>query len=144
MKNDRLILSYLRQNGRMQLTKMSRKTNIPVSTLFERLKAYDQDLIKKHTAILDFAKLGFRTRARILLKVNKVNRLPLKEFLQKSPHTNELFAINNGFDFMVEFLFRIPKQINVLSWCIQNGNIIHVSGQNHGSLYRVTFWARPN
>jgi DNA-binding Lrp family transcriptional regulator len=103
-KNDKLIISYLRQDSRIQLTKMSKKTKIPVSTLFERLKNYKKGIIKKNTAIVDFSKLGYNTRAKILLKCKRENIEQLRIFLERNKHTNELFKVNNGFDFMVEFI----------------------------------------
>ena len=49
MKNkDLKIISYLRQNARMPLTKMSKKTQIPVSTIFDRLRTNEDDLIYKN------------------------------------------------------------------------------------------------
>ena len=69
-KKDILIISNLRIDARMPLTKMSRKTNIPVSTIFDRLKINENGLIKKHTCILNFSKLGYNVRANIAFKVN--------------------------------------------------------------------------
>ncbi|MBR9691938.1 winged helix-turn-helix transcriptional regulator, partial [Candidatus Woesearchaeota archaeon] len=70
-KKDLKIIAYLRQNARMPLTKMSRKTQIPVSTIFDRLKMNENSLIVKHTSLLDFSKLGYNTRANITLKVDR-------------------------------------------------------------------------
>ncbi|MBU4209210.1 MAG: winged helix-turn-helix transcriptional regulator [Proteobacteria bacterium] len=36
-KTDLIIISSLRQNAREKLTEMSRKTRIPVSTIFDRI-----------------------------------------------------------------------------------------------------------
>ena len=38
---------------------MSKRLKIPISTIYDKLKKYDGNIIKKHTAILDFEKLGF-------------------------------------------------------------------------------------
>lgn len=101
-----VILANLRQNGRESLTKMSRKTAIPISTIFEKLRLYEQGVIKKHTCILDFAKLGFKTRATILLRVAKDDRDKLKEYLLQHKAVNSFFKINNGFDFLMEAVFQ--------------------------------------
>ena len=47
-KKDQILLSYLRKDARMPLTKMSKKTNIPVSTLFDRLKVNEG---QKHNSV---------------------------------------------------------------------------------------------
>jgi len=103
---DMKMIAHLRQDARMPLTKMSKKTHIPVSTLFDRLKANEEGVIKRHTALLDFTKLGYFTRANIVLKVAKEHRNALKEFLQINDSVNSVLRINNGYDFMVEGIFR--------------------------------------
>jgi len=110
-KKDMKIIANLRQNARMSLTKMSRKTAIPVSTIFDRLKLHENDLIQKHTSLLNFSKLGFNTRANICLKVNKEKREELKNFLTKHQHVNSVYKINNGFDFLVEGIFKHIKDL---------------------------------
>ena len=80
-KKELIILAKLRENSRESLTRMSRKISIPVSTIYEKLKNYEKTVIKKHTSLLDFNKLGFGTRATIILKSKKENRENLKQFL---------------------------------------------------------------
>ena len=58
-KKELKIISEFRKNARENLTCASRKLGIPVSTIYDRLKKYSGNLITRHTAILDFKKLGF-------------------------------------------------------------------------------------
>ena len=109
MEKDKLILSYLRKDARASLTSMSRQTRIPVSTLYERIKK--SEIIKKHTSLLDFDKLGYSARAKVLLKVNKENREALRGFLCKCQFINELIKVNNGYDFLVEFVFQNMREL---------------------------------
>lgn len=108
---DLAIISSLRRNARETLTSMSRTTRIPVSTLFDRIRQHENNLIKKHTTIIDFAKLGFSTRANIMLKVKKQDRDLLREFLLRNNFINSAYKINNGYDFMVEVIFRNMKEL---------------------------------
>jgi DNA-binding Lrp family transcriptional regulator len=110
-KKDLLIIAHLRNNARMPLTDMSRKTQIPVSTIFDRLKLNENNLIVKHTSLLDFAKLGYNTRANISLKVGKQDKEALKDYLVKHQSVNSLYKINNGFDFMFEGVFKQIKDM---------------------------------
>ena len=105
-KKELLILAHFRNDARKNLTKISRKTGIPVSTLFDKLKAYEGNLITKHTSLLDFNKLGYDVRVQLILKVRKEQREELQDFLMKHFTVNSFYKINNGFDFMVETLFR--------------------------------------
>jgi len=105
-KKDMLILTYLRRNARITLTNLSKKTRIPISTLFDKLKLHEKDVIIKHTALFDFAKLGYNTKANIILKVNKTQRDELKDHLAKHQNINTVYRITNGFDFMIEGIFK--------------------------------------
>ena len=110
-KTDLLILSQLRQNARMKLTEMSRKTSIPVSTLFDKIRSYqDNGLVDKHAALVKFEKLGYQ-RVLITFACRKGNRVKLLEFLERHKSLNSLYKINNGWDFMAEMLFSSVKEV---------------------------------
>ncbi len=111
-KKELVLLSHLRKNARMNLTSMSKKTGMPVSTIFDRIKRYEKDLIQKHTALLDFSKLGYDVRVQIALKVPKDQREAFREYLLKEPLVNSVYRINNGYDFMIEALFRNIKEVH--------------------------------
>jgi len=100
------IIAFLRTNARMPLTIMSKKTNIPVSTLFDKLKSNEGRYVIKHTSLLDFQKLGYMTRANITIKVDREDKDNLREYLVRNANINSVFRINNGYDFMVEAVFR--------------------------------------
>ena len=105
-KKDLVILANLRTNGRESLTALSRKTRIPVSTIFDKIRAQEDSAIRKHTTLLNFEKLGFNSRAFVILGIEKEHREKLREFLLTCPNINSVLKINNGFNFMVEFIFR--------------------------------------
>jgi DNA-binding Lrp family transcriptional regulator len=108
-KKDLLIIANLRNNARMPLTKLSKNTHIPVSTIFDRLKI--NDIIVKHTSLIDFAKLGYKVRAQIAFKVDIEDKETLKEHLMKHGSCNSVLKINNGYDFMIEGVFREIKEM---------------------------------
>ncbi len=108
---DMKIIAHLRQNARMPLTKMSRKTHIPVSTLFDNLKAKEKSIIRKHTSLLNFSKLGYDARANIALKVDRDDKENLLKQLKMANEVNSLYKINNGFDFMIEGIFKNVREM---------------------------------
>jgi DNA-binding Lrp family transcriptional regulator len=108
---DIMLMAHLRKNARETLTRMSRITKIPVSTLYDKLKNHEQGLIQKHTSLVDFTKLGFNTKANILLKVDRGLRDEVKDYLTKEFNVNSVYKINSGFDFMVEGIFRHIKDM---------------------------------
>ncbi len=99
-----LILSELRRNARESLTNMSKRTHIPVSTIFEKLRN-NNDLIRKHTTLLNFNRLGYNIVVNVLVKLRKDYRELLRKFLLSSVNVNSLYKVNNGYDFLFEGVF---------------------------------------
>jgi len=119
-KTEMMILSELRNNSRESLTRMSRKTSIPISTIYEKMKRYEGDIIKKYTMIIDFAKLGFNTKATILVRVPKEYRDNLKDYLIHNKFVNNLDKINNGYDFIIDGVFRELKDVECFLEKLEN------------------------
>lgn len=105
-QKDVMLVSYFRNNARENLTKISKWTRVPVSTIFDRLKEYEKEIITKHTALVDFRKLGFDVKINLLVKVAKDSKESFREFLMKNQNINSVFRVNNGFDFLVEGIFK--------------------------------------
>ncbi|MBU1975674.1 MAG: Lrp/AsnC family transcriptional regulator [Nanoarchaeota archaeon] len=108
-KKELLLISNLRKSGRSTLTELSAKTDIPISTIHEKLK--HQKLIRRHTCILDFNMLGYSTVANILLRVKKGEKDNLQNYLLKHFNVNSLYKVNSGYDYMVEGIFKNIKEI---------------------------------
>ena len=100
---DLAIISQLRSDGRMTLTQISRKTNIPVSSVFEKLKAFRASELIQPTVLTDFSRLGMGTRALIAIKVDRDARADVEEFL-KHPRVNNLLRVSNGYTFMIDII----------------------------------------
>jgi DNA-binding Lrp family transcriptional regulator len=108
---DIMILANLRSNARETLTSISQKTRVPISTIFDKLKTLEKDIITKHTTIIDFAKLGYSTRATITMRVDKSDKEQMRDFLEKHQNINTIYKINNGFDFLIETVFRNIREL---------------------------------
>ena len=110
-KRNLKIISYLRQNARISLTSLSRKTGVPVSTLFDKIKAKQGVFFERYTTLLKYDKLGFSTRANVLIKICKTNKPKLIEYLLKHPHVNNPYRINNGWDLQLECVFCTMREL---------------------------------
>ncbi|HDP73922.1 MAG TPA: Lrp/AsnC family transcriptional regulator [Candidatus Woesearchaeota archaeon] len=106
------ILTQLRRNSRMKLTALSRKTGIPVSTLFERIKSMKGFLVKKSTIVVDFEKLGLETKAFIRIKTKSEEKSQLIDYLRKSINVNSIWKVNNRFDLLCEVIFEGMKEFD--------------------------------
>lgn len=104
-KTDQEFIKNLRKNSRSTLTQISRKIHIPISTLYDRLKNHEKDFITKYTALIDFSKIGYTTKAQIFLKVPIENRIRLESFLNEHQNVNSVYLLNNKYDFLVEGIF---------------------------------------
>jgi DNA-binding Lrp family transcriptional regulator len=107
---DLRILQHLRRDARINLTVLSKKTGIPVSTLFDRLRAGEGSVITRFTVLMDFAKLGFPVRTKVLLRADAESRVPLRNYLLAHNRVNGLWRINNGFDYAADCFFASIKE----------------------------------
>lgn len=110
-KKDLVIMSCLRNNSRATLTEISRKTGVPISTIYEKIKRTGPGVITRNTCLVDFAKLGFHARAKIVMQAGIEQKKPLLEFLIRHSNVNSVYKINNGFDYLAECVFRNIKEL---------------------------------
>ncbi len=110
-QKDLVIMSHLRKNSRESLTSLSKKTSIPISTIYDRMRAHEEGVITRHTVLIDFSKIGYNARAKIILKVDRGEREKLKEFMMRNPNINSVYKVNSGYDFMVEAVFKHIKDM---------------------------------
>ena len=105
-EKDMKIILELRKNSRESITKMARRTGIPVSTIFDKITQNKGGYIAKNTCLLNFSKIGFNTRAHVIVKVEREKREELRKQLSTSQNVNSVYKVNNGFDFSFEAVFR--------------------------------------
>ena len=106
------LLSCLRENSREKLTTISKKTNIPISTLFDMLQEFQDNIITKHTILLNFSQLGYHTQAQVFLKVNKEDKDKLKKHLSCHNNVNTIHKVNNNWDFIIETVHKNIKELD--------------------------------
>jgi DNA-binding Lrp family transcriptional regulator len=110
-KKEQLLLSLLRANSRMKMTRMSKFSKIPVSTVHDMINKNYNHIVTKYTALVDFAKVGYSTRVQLILKVKPEERKSIKEHLMKKEFINSFYKINNGYDFMTECIFSSMREL---------------------------------
>lgn len=122
-RKDLLLVTYFRNNARENLTRISRMTSIPVSTIFDKLREYERGLIRKHTTIVDFKKLGFDIRITLLFKVARDAKSAFKDFLMEHDNVNSVFRVSNGFDYVVDAVFRNMDDLQDFMAAVDSFNI---------------------
>jgi len=106
-----MILNELRKNARISMLDVAKKSNIPLSTVYDKVKDYEGDIIKKHTSIIDFSRVGYLSRMLVALKVTKEARGTIQTFLERHPNVNTLQRVNSGFDYLVEIITQNPVML---------------------------------
>ncbi len=102
---DLRIFKELRHNSRQSLTGISAKTGIPISTINDVLKKSNNHIIKKHISLFDYSKLGYGIRAKILLKLDALNKAgEFEQLVQEHKNINSAFRLDNGCDFIIDFI----------------------------------------
>jgi len=97
----------LRKNARQTLTRVSKDTGIPISTVFDRLKKMEGNgVIIRHTCLLDMEKIGFNVRVYLLIKTIDNQANELQEHLMENPNVNSMVKTNGNWDLIMEALFR--------------------------------------
>jgi len=114
-REDALILDCIRGNSRCALADIHRKTKIPVSTIFVRLRRIEASVVEKYVSFADFSYFGFGVRMAFAISANKKDRKMLKIFLSKFPNINNIYQTGNGFDFFVEAVFRNLAEVDSFS-----------------------------
>lgn len=105
-KRDIKILSCLRKDARERLTQICRKTKIPISTIHERIQYHRNHAIQKFSVLLDFTKFGYMAKAMILFKMTKKDKKRVRSYFIKHKSVNSVYRVNNGYDYMIEVVFR--------------------------------------
>jgi DNA-binding Lrp family transcriptional regulator len=105
-KTDIKIIACLRSNARTSLKKMSKLLGIPISTIFDKIKFHRGKTIKKYCAIIDDNLLEYNARAKVFIKKGNIKKDELKEHLMKHLNVNNLYKINNGYEFIADVVFK--------------------------------------
>jgi DNA-binding Lrp family transcriptional regulator len=70
-EKDKRILEILSTGARLSTKQIAKKTNIPITTVFNRIKGMEKEgVIKRYSCVLDKKKIGKSVSAYILLKIN--------------------------------------------------------------------------
>ena len=70
-EKDLTILDLMKENAKLSMKKIAKKTGIPVATVHHRIKKLEKDgIIKKYTVLLNKEKLGRKMVAYILINVH--------------------------------------------------------------------------
>ena len=113
---DLKLLGQLRTNARETLTRISRETKIPISSVFDRLKRLEKmNVIKRYTSLLDLKKIGIHVHVLLLVKTDKSWKENLEDWLMGKHPVNWLIRINGDWKLAAECLFYDMKEMELFT-----------------------------
>jgi DNA-binding Lrp family transcriptional regulator len=101
-KQELQIVRAFRCNARESLTTASRRLNIPVSTIYDRLRRMHGSVIDRHVSLLNFKELGFDVHVQVAFSIPVSLRDALVAYLKKHPNINALYKTTSAADFVIE------------------------------------------
>ena len=107
-----LILSNLRKNARKPLSEISRDTNIPTSTVHDKVTRFEKSLITNHTSLVDFNKLGYHGKAMVAIRLNSENKEEAIDFLSNHSNVNSVYRLHDGYDVLFECVFKNMHKVD--------------------------------
>lgn len=110
-QNDKEVLKHLRMNSRVAVTNIAKVIDSPVSTVFTKIRRMENNVIKKHSSLLNYSKLGLHSWSTIAIKVDKRDKTKMLEFIKANECINSAFEVNNGYDFMLEVVHANKKNL---------------------------------
>jgi Lrp/AsnC family transcriptional regulator for asnA, asnC and gidA len=109
---DLKLLGHLRTNARDTLTRISQETEIPISSIFDKLKRLEKmNVIKKYTSLLGLNKIGIHVRVLLMVKADKSSKENLEDWLMEKLPVNWLIRINGEWKLAAECLFPNIKNL---------------------------------
>lgn len=113
---DKLILQELQKNCKIPIKKLARKLNLPISTVFTRIKNMEKKgIIKEYKAILDYNQLEKSTLAFVLLSYDPSKRISQENVAKKIsliPNVQEVHIIAGEWDILVKIRGKDIKEIS--------------------------------
>ncbi|MBU0666515.1 MAG: Lrp/AsnC family transcriptional regulator [Nanoarchaeota archaeon] len=109
-ETDIKLLRQLRRNARESITNISKKTGIPTSTVFLKIREQENRLIKKHVSLVDYAALGYNHWQNTVVKLAEYNNKEFEKFLLEYENVNSLYEINGGYDYLLETVHKNVKE----------------------------------
>jgi DNA-binding Lrp family transcriptional regulator len=108
------IIKELRKNSRMHLKEIGKRIDMPLASVFERMKKI-KNLIIKNTTILNYNQLFFPITIVFGLRINEYLKEDLYYFLKNSNNVNNFYRTSGVYNVLVEAIFVNLKQANDFS-----------------------------
>lgn len=101
------ILNHLRNNSRARVTNIAKNLNTPATTIYDRLRSLENKVIKKHTTLIDYSKLGYNQNSFVKIKQNSKE---LSDYLCNHKNVNSIYKTNYHREIIFQTIFKNHEQ----------------------------------
>jgi len=113
------LLKELEKNCRQNLKKLSKKTGMSITTVYERMKKLEKmGVIKGYQALIDYQKIGFDLPVIIELVIKRENQFEVANKLIKFKNVSAIYGATGNTDLIVIAKFKnradLTRFINTL------------------------------
>jgi Lrp/AsnC family leucine-responsive transcriptional regulator len=118
---DELILQALRRDASASKRDIAKRTGIPLTTVFHRIRGMEKDgTIKKYTVDLDFGRIGYSLQAFVFAsvkqnpaEVSKVSQQDIaKEIVRKFSSVESVSIVTGELDLIIKARFKSVAALN--------------------------------
>ncbi len=103
-EKEREIIHHMRKGKRVNISKIARTLNLPISTVSDRIKRIEEKYVFKRSSLLDYSKVGYNANAILTIKVTPEKKPAMLDYLKENICFNSIFHTNTNHDFIVEIV----------------------------------------
>jgi len=115
---DRIILEELKRDASQSITKLSKKTGLPRTTVGERIRRMvAKQIIKKFTVMIDYEKIGLPITAFILVSFlpnPEISQRQLAKRISKMKNVSDVYIVSGEWDLILKVRGKSMEEIGEL------------------------------
>ena len=119
-EKDSIILDILKSDAHLTINQINRVTNIPVTTIHNRIKKMEKEgVIKRYTIEIDHKRVGKEIQAYILLTVNytlpsgrRIHQMDIAHSIKSLPQVEEVKILAGATDILIKIRTRNIDELN--------------------------------
>ncbi|MCA9486699.1 Lrp/AsnC family transcriptional regulator [Candidatus Woesearchaeota archaeon] len=113
-EEDLLILNSLRENAKISLRDLAKKTGISFVTVMKRIKKLEkEEIIKQYTTLMNYEQLGYDIHVLIQMRVSNGKLFEVENTIAKTPNVYAVYDVTGDFDVVVLARFKTTRQLDI-------------------------------
>jgi DNA-binding Lrp family transcriptional regulator len=107
------IINSLNENARNSFREISRKLNVSLTTVANRVKRMEKDgIIKGYIPLIDLDKLGLNLLVIIGIRISRGKLMEVENKISKNPHVYEIYDTTGDWDSIIIARFSGRDELN--------------------------------